>query len=423
MRIDQLTQHVDGDLAQVSATITWEERDAPPEKLSLYTLARFQEDLACHPHTFLLATFIPAMLYGEKRLKIEGQVCPQLRNGLNTAREFLRHWYGDSGHGPIAIEPTQGFVAPYPLSSPRTASYMSGGVDALTTLRLNRLDFPKDHPASIRDGILITGYGIRKNSGSRDRQKELQEDSAFLAELATQEDLTIIPIQTNFSVLYSDIHRFSIEGSGAYLAAIAHAFPTRFSSAIISASYKVTYLPPWGTHPLLDPNYSSCATTIRHEWIQLTRQEKVAVLAEWDRGLQCLHVCNHNKEFYPKGALNCGSCDKCLRTMMELLLYGALNRCPTFPGQEVTPEMIHNMKLLHDPTLLTELIEPLKGIHRDELAEAIEQKLVQYQNAQKLSSSNSLGERIKEWDHRYTRGLLAKSYGFIKSHLNPSEKP
>ncbi len=223
----------------------------------------------------------------------------------------------------MEIEPTQGSVAPYPLSSPRTASYMSGGVDALTTLRLNRLDFPKNHPASIRDGILITGYGIKKTPGSEDPKSELRKDSPFLAELIAQEDLTFIPVHTNFTRVYPDHHRFSFEGSGAFFAAVANAFPTRFSSVIISSGWDITHLPPWGTHPLLDHNYSRCAMTIRHEGHRFTRMEKVGVFAGWDLGLRHLQTCNYNKVI-PKRSLNCGSCDKCLRTMMQLMLYDKL---------------------------------------------------------------------------------------------------
>ncbi len=424
MRIDGLSKSVEGQLARISAKITWEDCGRPSQEVSLSTLTDFSEDLSCHPHTFLLTAYIPAMLYGEKRLKIEGQVCPQLRNGLDTAQRILRHWFGDPGHGPIAIEPTQGFVPTRPLPTPRCASFMSGGVDALTTLRLNRQDFPTDHPASIGDGIRITGYGIPKSGVSVDIETGLKEEAAFLAKLSVHENLTIIPVQTNFSLLWENDHvRFAKEGGSAFLAAIAHAFSSRFSTVIISSGRHVSELAPVGNHPLLDPNYSSCALTVRHEGIRFTRFEKVGLLTDWELGLQCLQTCNFHRSFYPTGYLNCGECDKCIHTMIELLLCGKLDHCPTFPTNEITPEMVQNMKMMHYPFYLESMVEPLKRFGRTDLADPLQLKLEQYKEILSPTPHHSWRERIKEWDHHYTRGLLAKSYDFFKSHLNPSEKP
>ena len=45
--------------------------------------------------------------------------------------------------------------------------------------------------------------------------------------------------------------------------------------------------------------------------------------------MQNLRVCWRN----PDGAYNCGQCDKCLRTMVNLYLADALGRCTTLPAQ------------------------------------------------------------------------------------------
>lgn len=45
-----------------------------------------------------------------------------------------------------------------------------------------------------------------------------------------------------------------------------------------------------------------------------------------DIALQHLRVCTDN----PGQVYNCGRCPKCLRTMVNLRIVGALERCPTF---------------------------------------------------------------------------------------------
>jgi hypothetical protein len=420
MRIDQLTKIIDGDLVRISGTVTWEDCDRPSLELYLSTFARFQDDVSCNPNAFLLAAIIPAMHWGEKRIVVQGKVCPQLRNGLDTALQILRHWYGKSRHirhCPVVIEATQGFEAPCPRVPPRTASTMSGGVDSLATLRLNRRDFPRDHPASISDCMLVSNYGWEKPNDLAISANEMEEDAAFLSELAEREDLTVIPVDTNFRALYESRRVFSLEGGAAHLAAMAHAFPTRFSTLIISSGLHITELIPFGYHPLLDPNYSSSAMAIRHEGCHLKRLEKVGAFANWEVGLRCLRVCDYHQHYCPKGFLNCGRCDKCIRTMLELKIYDKLSQCPTFPADDVTPEMVRNMTVMHLPKDLVALIEPLKQIGRGDLVTALTAKVEDHEKNRASGQKRNWRNVVKQLDRTYLGGHLHKGQRYIKDLL------
>lgn len=73
---------------------------------------------------------------------------------------------------PALPESTLGFHPSVPRTPPRVASFMSAGVDALATLRCNRLDYPLNHPASVRAtasswGFINQDSGPRSNSGMR----------------------------------------------------------------------------------------------------------------------------------------------------------------------------------------------------------------------------------------------------------------
>jgi hypothetical protein len=409
MRIDQITKSTKGNLARISARVTWEDCDRPTQEIYISVPSRFLDDLSCNPNTFLLNGFVPAMHDGEKRLQIEGKLCPQLHNGVKTAIQLLQHWYGEDSHSTVAIEAKQGFEPPVPRTPERTALFMSGGVDSLTNLYLNRQDFPLDHPGSIQDGLFIAGFGLvgeGKNAYTgpirdafKDSANVIEQDAAFLSELAEREKFTLIPIHTNFTSMVRP--RILVrEMSAAFLAAIAHVFPHRYSKVKIASDSNIAELYPWGTHPFLDPNYSSAEMSIYHEGCHLTRLEKVGTIADWELGLSCLRVCNYRPEYHKSGTLNCGRCDKCIRTMLQLIIHGGLDRCSTFPNKDVTPEMITHMKLISPPGFLPQLVEPLEQIGRHDLAQALKVKL------KKIGWRNT-ASRI---DQRYLGGNLRRLY-------------
>lgn len=151
MKVMNLATSATGDQVRAHATVTWEDCDRPERIIYFGTDPSVADDLSPNPNAFLLATILFALRHGERRVLVEGQICPQLRNGLVTAMQQLKQWYGPPYDRFVAVEATKGFAPALPNSDGRTASFMSGGVDALTRLRRNRLDFPLEHPASIRD--------------------------------------------------------------------------------------------------------------------------------------------------------------------------------------------------------------------------------------------------------------------------------
>ena len=48
----------------------------------------------------------------------------------------------------------------YPGKSRRAALFMSGGIDSLSALRINRKMYPETHPGFIKDCLLVHGFDI-----------------------------------------------------------------------------------------------------------------------------------------------------------------------------------------------------------------------------------------------------------------------
>ena len=98
--------------------------------------------------------------------------------------------------------------------------------------------------------------------------------------------------------------------------------------------------------------------------------------AEWETGLRHLHVCNKS-EFYRPGILNCGRCEKCLRTLTALLILGKLDAAVSFAHREVTPELILANTFVNKTTFpfWQELVRPLEEAGHEDLARAIKRRI------------------------------------------------
>jgi len=403
MRIENLNSEKKGDRARVSATVSWEDCNRSPQEVFFETEEGYAEALCCNPNAFLVAAAVAGMHQGERRIRIDEEICPQLKDGLHTALGWLRHWYNWYKPGPavIAIEAKTQRFSPYQGIPRRAATFFSGGIDALASVRWNRLKYPTEHPRSFRDGILVYGLEIYHPEAFEYVRESIQV-------LAGDAGLTLIPVYTNVRYLDDDWTFWENEFEGAVFASIAHALVKRLSTVSIASSYDISCSHPHGSHPLLDTNYSSSDLQIRHELITLTRFERTELVAGWDKALHLMRVCNHIEE-YQRHVLNCGKCEKCVRTMLALLALGVLHRSHAFPVNDVDEKLIASMDKLNDisypfyPELLTKMAE----INRHDLVLALERKLASY-NRPKRMLRKVLIDPVVGFDEKIFGGNLRK---------------
>ena len=407
MKIENLRLERRNNRARVAATVRWEDSGRPTQELYFETGEEFAQDLSSNPHAFLVACLVPAMYYGEERISIDAEICPELRDGLMTAMGWIHHWWYTPKQKHVQIE-ARAQVSP-PFTQPRAGFFFSGGIDSLATLRANRLHYPLQHPGSIKDGLLVYGLEVRE-------PESFEYVLNSLSVLAKDVNITLIPVYTNIRHLGPDKNRdfwggFWInEFMGAVFAAIAHVFSKRLTVVSINSSHDIPNIIPYGSHPLLDPNYSSGFLRIRHEGITLSRFAKTKLIADWDLALRHLRVCNDTKHYQP-GMLNCGRCEKCVRTMLALLALGVLANTPAFPRHDITEELINATVRLPPNTfpLYRELLGPLAESGRDDLLRAVERKMADYQKLQwKMKWRKRAIDPIKKFDSRYFNGNLRK---------------
>lgn len=397
MKIENLKSEKKGNRARVAATVSWEDCDRPAQEVYFETDEVFAQGLSCNPHAFLVGCIMPAMHHGEKRVFVDAEICPQLRDDLITAMAWIRHWYYSPDRELVRIEAKMRTGLPTPRTPERAGAFFSGGIDSLATVRVNRLNFPPEHPGSIKDGLLIYGQNIESDN----RSETFEYAVRSLSEVTQEAGITLIPVYTNIRYLDDDTDFFMDKFHGALLASVAHAFARRLTTVTIASSYDIPNLHPgWGSHPLLDPNYSSSDLRIRHDGVVLSRFEKTKLLADWDVALQNIKVCQPN---WP--GMNCGQCEKCLRTMLALLALGVLEECSAFPTVEITEELINSKVKINKVSVhfYEELITPLVEKGRQDLCRIIEQKLSRYYDREPGWKG-----RIKRFDRKVLGGNLVR---------------
>lgn len=420
MKIENIRLEQNGNRARVVATISWEDCDRSRQELYFETDEEFVKDLTCNANAFLIAAAIPAMRFGEQRVFVDAEVCPELRTGLITALTWISNWYYKRDHKIVQIEAKRQSDIPISNTPRRAGFFFSGGIDSFSTLRNNRLNFPLEHPMSLKDGLLVFGL-------EQDEPERFEHVKHSLSTAAKKVGIKLIPVHTNIYLSYrqeDSANEWSFwldEFEGAALASIAHAFSRRLSVVSIASTDDIPSLAligrqnfkPHGSHPLLDPNYSSSDLRIRHDGIELSNFSKTKLIANWDVALQHLRVCNHYKQ-YTAERLNCCRCEKCVKTMLALLALDMLDKTHAFPLDDVPEELVTKLWIkprencVGDEYLIyhnnfKELIIPLSEKGRHDLARAVQDMI-----KRSLHHKTNWKTRIKQFDDKYSKGMFAK---------------
>jgi hypothetical protein len=389
MRIGDLACSTSPDGVVLSATVVWEDRGFPSQELTfeigrpqcagepnhgLADLGPPPLDADAAPNAFLAACFPLAAVHGEARVRIEGQPCAMLIEGLRTAHGWWSSWGGMPNPMP-AIETRRNGRLDAAGAPRRGVSFLSGGVDGLHMLMRNHQLYHPGHPAYIQDAIFIHGFDIGKRA--RDPEKErYQAALRRLAPVAAETGIRLIPCRTNLRHLPSKPDFWTYRHNGAALAAVGHAALCGSAFLFIAASHHVSNPVPMGSHPAVDHLLSSRRVQIVHDGTRFTRLEKVRELSGWSTALAALRVCPDGSEGQP----NCGRCEKCLRTRLELLAVG-VEETEAF-GPSLTPIELWDEAVPtpsgHRAIMYEHLLPALRAQGLDALSRALEARIAIY---------------------------------------------
>lgn len=341
---------------------------------------------------FAAALLLPSMKQGED-LIIEGSISAQLYTGMHAIMQEVLKW--DIGLRPIKIEADTLVVDP--PGPQKSASFFSGGVDSFYTyLKHKAAPAEADRISSF---ILINGFDINRRN-TRLWNRALKN----IKSIAEADKVELEVVRSNIQGLVEPILLWDFTHGGC-LAAVGLFLRGAFHQIYIPSTHSVAEQIPWGSNLALDGHWSTESTTFIHDGTEATRLEKViSQIARSPLALEHLRVCFANE----KGAYNCGRCDKCLRTMINLYVAGVLEKAGTFP-HHIDPELVATV-----PTIPGEH----GGIFHTENLRALQEKNLAPELQQAISTSMSnavvmkprrkemVEDRIKYLDHVYSHGRV-----------------
>lgn len=272
---------------------------------------------------FLLPiALLPAMRAGTL-LQLPGRVSPRLLSSLQQIQDIFSMWESIYKHIPVKVE-ARGTAAE---RGSGVACFFGGGVDSFhTTLK---------HYEEISHLIVLN----RRVTGG---PSVAENDIRRARKVAESLGKSLVEVETNLHA-FSDQTRIPWQFyHGMWIASTALLLQHKFQKVLIPGSTTSNYdnLRPQGTHPILDPLWSTELVDFYHDGCEIRRVDKAAYIASHDVAMKYLQVCDRIR----RGSNNCGYCEKCLRSMLNLKAAGALERCETLPN-EIDPEAVRALDL------------------------------------------------------------------------------
>jgi hypothetical protein len=278
-----------------------------------------------HPEdAHLAAALMPAMALREP-LRMELPISERLLSSVPAIQDILGSW---AHHAEVERGTTPAYEQVPVHATPRRPSRAtrSGAVASFFTAGVDSFYTALKHRDELTSLIYVHGFDVPLDAPElRDRVGEGVRQAA--AELG----LPLVEVETNvrsFSercLYWEDFH-------GSALASVALLLSARFSRVYLPATTTYAMLTPLGSHPLLDPLWSTESLELVHDGCEATRRHKLRVLADCEPARTWLRVCWENRG----GAYNCGQCEKCLRTEAELRLLGLSKAFASLPEMSLS---------------------------------------------------------------------------------------
>jgi hypothetical protein len=352
---------------------------------------RIETPLPPPNHDWILPAALPLAMAMGCEVQFEPAISPLLLQTVPTIQQIFTAFTGNKWKR-VAVGAQPGLVGS--RSNDNVGLFFSGGVDSLYSLIKNR--------DAITHLVLVHGFDIRL-----DQTELFSLAEAAARQTAAEFGKQLIVVRTNVrdvSNRYADWGMYH----GAALAMVGHALSSVLGTCIVAATYTYANMPCRGSHPLLDPLWSSETMSFVHDGLEANRMQKLALIAGNEAALSTLRVCWSSEQEY-----NCGHCEKCLRTMIALLALGKLDACPTLPHR-IDPALIRRIVLNGDSIVfsLWEGFEFETGLP-PEVRKAVAHVLANYRlGLWPMTGVSSGFKRIKSYirsGYSLTRGLLLGS--------------
>lgn len=310
MKITNVTLTEQNDTIVLSADIAF--RGSKPETMYLITERANLRTIAKDASPFLAAVLLPCMKTGED-VTVEGSISRKLFDNIAKIQELVSGWQ----IGLQRIQVTASEISTDTFSGRRIASFFSAGVDSFYTYLAHK----SGKKTAITDFILVHGFDIPLANS-----EFFKSVSQTVREIAQEAKIHLIPVETNIAEIVERRLIWDFAHGGA-LAAVALFLRKEMRTVYIPGSVQRDELFPYGTHPDLDPLWSTETLSLIHDGSEYNRLGKIVhTVAHSPLALRHLRVCTQML----KGTYNCSHCYKCMITMLYLTCAGVLSDAATF---------------------------------------------------------------------------------------------
>ncbi len=268
-------------------------------------------------------------------LKLEGPASFEALINLNEFQLAWSRWLPDV-YKPISIE-SSSIVKGSEVKFDSAISAFSGGVDATFTL-LNNVKTAKGLHRELSACLLVHGFDI-----SLENHVDFASVLGKATELHACHGLKTFWVRTNIKTLDLQFWEHSF---AAQLVSCLQLFSPDFSVGLVGSSepYHALVIP-WGSNPITDHLLSGSDMRIVHDGAGFSRTEKVESLSKFPNAVDNLRVCWEGE----RQDRNCGKCEKCIRTKLNLLAVGVQN--PLCFDAPLNPADIGKLNIKNDAIL------------------------------------------------------------------------
>ena len=334
------------------------------ETHDIFAVTEQPHELTADSNGFLLGAFLPAWTARERRIKIEAPVCPLLSANLAIAASLFRGWFKDLPAVP-AIEASR----EYRSAGTRVGVFFSGGVDSLAMVRSLTSLRPAGHPDR-PTGAAVVDYQHVGGIERGETDARFARSKAVSQEICSQIGLKVIPIRSNFCQLNTSMAFWMYRYHGAFLASMAHFLSHEFR--LFHITYTRSGDPIRTTMGIACPSGSalfestSVDCTSRRRALEAGEGATARRLAPGAEPYVRVHV-------EQRPGRNCGRCEKCVRTKLQLLACGHLAEAEAFDEHDVRAADIQSIEIRTDYARVSyaEALPGLRAIGRTDLADAV----------------------------------------------------
>ncbi len=259
--IEDVRKELANGFAELSARIAIEsDLQLPPlpERVWIRVPASELDALVDTADPFVPATWLLAARRGLD-VRVPGGVSARMAEGLPVAGALYVDWSHSAGGARFRVPVLHGPAVGRERGGDGAAAFFSGGVDSMFTVAHNLRRYPRTDSRAIKGLVLVHGLDIPLASSDR-----FGHTAAVLGETARAIGLSLIAPATNVRELVPGFDWFTF-GHGPCLALVALALSGRFHTIYVPSTNSYMQLVPCGTHPALDPHWSTESIEFVHD--------------------------------------------------------------------------------------------------------------------------------------------------------------